>query len=82
MARTFRVLMSVAVIGAVAYGAYVTRDRWLGSAERLLGYQSAAAPGEQARPSAILRADIDRRSNAGDRVELLREGARQADAAV
>ncbi|MDK4739584.1 efflux RND transporter periplasmic adaptor subunit [Rhizobium sp. LEGMi198b] len=48
MARTFRVLMSVAVIGAVAYGAYVTRDRWLGSAERLLGYQSAAAPGEQA----------------------------------
>ncbi|MBB4567982.1 efflux RND transporter periplasmic adaptor subunit [Rhizobium leucaenae] len=48
MARTFRVLMSVAVIGAVAYGAYVTRERWLGSAERLLGYQSAAAPDAQA----------------------------------
>ncbi|MQB45684.1 efflux RND transporter periplasmic adaptor subunit [Rhizobium sp. ICMP 5592] len=48
MARTFRVLISVAVIGAVAYGAYATRDRWLGGAERLLGIQGAAAPGEQA----------------------------------
>lgn len=48
MARTFRVLISVAVIGAVAYGGYVTRDRWLGSAERLLGIQGPAAQGEQA----------------------------------
>ncbi|QND48753.1 efflux RND transporter periplasmic adaptor subunit [Rhizobium lusitanum] len=48
MARTFRVLISVAVIGTVAYGAYVTRDRWLGDAERLLGIQGTAAPGEQA----------------------------------
>jgi multidrug efflux system membrane fusion protein len=39
--------MSVVVIGAVAYGAYATRDRWLGSVERMLGYQSAA-PGQQA----------------------------------
>ena len=31
MARTFRVVMSLAVIGAVAYGAYATRDLWLGS---------------------------------------------------
>ena len=48
MARTFPVLLSVAVIGAVAYGAYVTRDLWLGNAERLLGIQGAAATGEQA----------------------------------
>ena len=48
MARTFRVVMSLAVIGAVAYGAYATRDLWLGSAERLLGYQNASAPATQA----------------------------------
>lgn len=48
MARTFRVVMSLAVIGAVAYGAYATRDLWLASAERLLGYQNASAPAEQA----------------------------------
>ncbi|MBB3570617.1 efflux RND transporter periplasmic adaptor subunit [Rhizobium sp. BK491] len=48
MARTFRVVVWLAVIGAVGYGAYVTRDRWLGPAEKLLGYQNAAAPGEQA----------------------------------
>jgi multidrug efflux system membrane fusion protein len=38
----------LAVIGAVGYGAYATRDRWLGPAEKLLGYQSATAPAEQA----------------------------------
>ena len=48
MARTFRVVVWLAVIGAVGYGAYATRDRWLGPAEKLLGSQSAAAPGEQA----------------------------------
>ncbi|MDK4713375.1 efflux RND transporter periplasmic adaptor subunit [Rhizobium sp. CNPSo 4039] len=48
MARTFRVVVWLAVIGAVGYGAYATRDRWLGPAEKLLGYQNAAAPGEQA----------------------------------
>ncbi|ACM28237.1 efflux RND transporter periplasmic adaptor subunit [Rhizobium rhizogenes] len=48
MARTFRVLISVVVIGAVAYGVYAVRDRWLGGAERLLGIQGTAAPGEQA----------------------------------
>lgn len=48
MARTFRVVISLAVIGAVAYGAYATRDLWLGSAERLLGYQNASAPATQA----------------------------------
>ncbi|MDL2404176.1 efflux RND transporter periplasmic adaptor subunit [Rhizobium calliandrae] len=48
MARTFRVLISAAMIGAVAYSAYVTRDRWFGSAERLLGYHSTAQPNEQA----------------------------------
>lgn len=48
MARTLRVLVSVAVIGALAYGAYAVRDRWLGSAERILGYSSATAPGQQA----------------------------------
>lgn len=48
MARTFRVVVWLAVIGAVGYGAYATRDRWLGPAEKLLGYQSATAPGEQA----------------------------------
>lgn len=48
MARTFRVVMSVAVIAAVGYGAYATRDLWLASAERLLGYQNASAPTEQA----------------------------------
>ncbi|AYG67776.1 MULTISPECIES: efflux RND transporter periplasmic adaptor subunit [unclassified Rhizobium] len=48
MARTFRVVVWLAVIGAVGYGAYATRDRWLGPAEKLLGYQNAAAPAEQA----------------------------------
>jgi len=48
MARTFRVVVWLAVIGAVGYGAYATRDRWLGPAERLLGYQNAAAPAQQA----------------------------------
>lgn len=48
MARTFRVVVWLAVIGAVGYGAYATRDRWLGPAEKLLGYQNAAAPGQQA----------------------------------
>lgn len=48
MARTFRVVMSLAVIGAVGYAAYATRDHWLASAERLLGYQNASAPAEQA----------------------------------
>ncbi|MCZ3376057.1 efflux RND transporter periplasmic adaptor subunit [Rhizobium sp. AG207R] len=48
MARTFRVVVWLAVIGVVGYGAYAIRDRWLGPAEKLLGYQSAAAPGEQA----------------------------------
>ena len=48
MARTFRVVVWLAVIGAVGYGAYATRDRWLGPAEKLLGYQNAAAPGDQA----------------------------------
>ncbi|MDE1990987.1 MAG: efflux RND transporter periplasmic adaptor subunit [Rhizobiaceae bacterium] len=48
MARTFRVLVSVVVIGALGYGAYETRDRWLGNVERMLGIHNAAAPGEQA----------------------------------
>ena len=48
MARTFRVAVWLAIIGAVGYGAYATRDRWLGPAEKLLGYQNAAAPAEQA----------------------------------
>ncbi|MGV1836718.1 efflux RND transporter periplasmic adaptor subunit [Rhizobium rhizogenes] len=48
MARTFRVLISVVVIGAVAYGVYAVRDRWLGGAERLLGIQGTAVSGEQA----------------------------------
>ncbi|MET0747684.1 MAG: efflux RND transporter periplasmic adaptor subunit [Rhizobium sp.] len=37
MARTFRVLVSVVVIGALGVGAYVLRDRWLAPAERMLG---------------------------------------------
>ncbi len=48
MARAFRVVMSLAVIGAVGYGAYATRDLWLASAERLLGYQNTSAPAQQA----------------------------------
>jgi membrane fusion protein, multidrug efflux system len=37
MARTFRVLVSVLVVGALGFGTYATRDRWLGSVERLVG---------------------------------------------
>lgn len=59
MARTFRVVMSLAVVGAVAYGAYATRDLWLANAERLLGYQNASAPAQQAQG--------ERRSGQGQR---------------
>ncbi len=48
MPRAFRVVMSLAVIGAVGYGAYATRDLWLASAERMLGFQSASVPAQQA----------------------------------
>src|SRR5690349_19487919 len=43
------------------------------------GTGAAPLPGRGPR---LLRADINRRADVGDRVELLREGARQADAAV
>jgi multidrug efflux system membrane fusion protein len=43
MARTFRVLVSVVVIGALGIGAYVVRDSWLGPAERLLGLGPATS---------------------------------------
>ncbi|MBB6485423.1 efflux RND transporter periplasmic adaptor subunit [Rhizobium lusitanum] len=43
MPRAFRVVMSLAVIGAVGYGAYATRDLWLANVERMLGYQNAPA---------------------------------------
>lgn len=42
MARTFRVLVSVVIVGALGIGAYVVRDRWLGPAERMLGLSPAA----------------------------------------
>jgi multidrug efflux system membrane fusion protein len=48
MARTFRVLASVVVIGAIAIGAYEFRDLWLGTAERMLGRTPADATTQQA----------------------------------
>jgi membrane fusion protein, multidrug efflux system len=41
MARTFRVLVSVVVVGALGIGAYVIRDRWLGPTEQMLGLSPA-----------------------------------------
>jgi multidrug efflux system membrane fusion protein len=48
MARTFRVLVSVAIIGALGYGAYTIRDRWLGNVERILGISQGSATSQQA----------------------------------
>jgi membrane fusion protein, multidrug efflux system len=46
MARTFRIVLSLAAIGAVAYGGYASRDLWLGRVEQALGIHAAPA-GEQ-----------------------------------
>ena len=48
MARTFRVLVSVAIIGALGYGAYTIRDHWLGNVERILGISQGGATSQQA----------------------------------
>ncbi|PZM08208.1 efflux RND transporter periplasmic adaptor subunit [Rhizobium tubonense] len=48
MARTFRVLVSVAIVGALGFGAYATRDRWLGNVERILGFGQASETSQQA----------------------------------
>jgi multidrug efflux system membrane fusion protein len=47
MARTFRVLVSVLVVGALGFGAYATRDRWLGNVERTLGLGQGGAASQQ-----------------------------------
>jgi membrane fusion protein, multidrug efflux system len=47
MARTFRVLVSVLVVGALGFGAYSTRDRWLGNVERILGLSQGDAAAQQ-----------------------------------
>jgi multidrug efflux system membrane fusion protein len=47
MARTSRVLVSVLVVGALGFGAYATRDRWLGNVERTLGLGQGGATAQQ-----------------------------------
>jgi multidrug efflux system membrane fusion protein len=47
MARTFRVLVSVLVVGALGFGGYTTRDRWLGNVERTLGLSHGDAAAQQ-----------------------------------
>jgi multidrug efflux system membrane fusion protein len=48
MARTFRVLVAVVVIGALGIGAYEFRDLWLGTAERMLGRTPTETTAQQA----------------------------------
>lgn len=60
MARTYKILVSLAVVGAVGFGAYAARGLWLAKVEQMLGRAPSATTAE--RPAAGSRRQGGRRN--------------------